>query len=108
MDLLKKGATLDAQEKIVELRAAAIELQEENIKLREENRGLREAQELSTKLVRVGNCYYLVDDVEHERPYCMACWDAERKLVSLILIANSRDGSTGIRCSICEARKRSD
>jgi len=34
LDLLKKGATIEAQEKIMELREAAIELQEENVNLK--------------------------------------------------------------------------
>ena len=34
IELVKTGATIEAQEKIMELRQAAIEIQEENIKLR--------------------------------------------------------------------------
>jgi len=34
IDLLKKGATIEAQEKIMELREAALGLQEENINLK--------------------------------------------------------------------------
>lgn len=34
VDLLKKGATIEAQEKIMELRESALELQEENINLK--------------------------------------------------------------------------
>ena len=34
IDLVKKGSTLEAQEKILELREAAMELQEENMSLR--------------------------------------------------------------------------
>ena len=34
VDLLKKGATIEAQEKIIELREAAMDLQEENIGLK--------------------------------------------------------------------------
>ncbi|WP_114277903.1 hypothetical protein [Thioalbus denitrificans] len=34
VELLKKGATIEAQEKIMELREAALELQEENINLK--------------------------------------------------------------------------
>lgn len=35
VDLIKKGATIEAQEKIMELREAAVELQDENISLRQ-------------------------------------------------------------------------
>jgi hypothetical protein len=34
VELMKKGATLEAQEKIMELREAALDLQEENINLK--------------------------------------------------------------------------
>ncbi len=34
VDLIKKGATVEAQEKIMELRESALELQEENVSLR--------------------------------------------------------------------------
>lgn len=41
MELIKKGATLEAQEKIIELRETAFELQEENLELKEEIRSLK-------------------------------------------------------------------
>ena len=34
IELIKAGATIEAQEKIMELRQSALEIQEENIKLR--------------------------------------------------------------------------
>lgn len=40
--LLKKGATIEAQEKIMELREAALELQEENVRLGAEVLELKE------------------------------------------------------------------
>ncbi|HWZ94573.1 MAG TPA: hypothetical protein VNW30_05205 [Opitutaceae bacterium] len=105
VDLIKKGATIEAQEKIMELRAAALALQEENLTLREENRHLKESQEMNGQLVRIGNCYFMKDDTDRKKPYCMACWDADRKLVSLILGHNSFGGRT-ISCNICEAKKK--
>jgi regulator of replication initiation timing len=36
IELLKKGATVEAQQKITELRESALELQEENIALKQE------------------------------------------------------------------------
>ena len=47
VDLIKKGATLEAQEKIIELREAALELQEENIRLKEELSECKKTQQLS-------------------------------------------------------------
>ena len=40
VDLLKKGSTIEAQEKIMELREGAIELQEQNLQLRQKVREL--------------------------------------------------------------------
>ena len=40
-DLFKKGATLEAQEKIMELREAALACREENISLKVESRRAR-------------------------------------------------------------------
>jgi uncharacterized protein with PIN domain len=42
LELLKKGATIEAQEKIMELREAALELQEENINLKNQVLELQE------------------------------------------------------------------
>lgn len=42
VDLLKKGATIEAQEKIMELRESALELQEENINLKNQVLELQE------------------------------------------------------------------
>jgi hypothetical protein len=104
VDLLKKGATIEAQEQIMALREAALALQEENFSLREENRQLKESNALAAKIERHGNCYYKIDDTEKKHPYCLACWDADRKLVSLILSANGFGGNN-IRCNVCASRK---
>ena len=103
-DLLKKGATLEAQEQIMKLREAALELQEENLMLRDENKKLREATDISARLRRHGNCYYLDDDSAEEHPYCLTCWDSDRKLVSLLLTTDHR--GTHIRCGVCAARAK--
>jgi len=42
IELVKKGATIEAQEKVMELREAALELQEENINLKNEVMDLKE------------------------------------------------------------------
>ena len=105
VDLLKKGATIEAQEKIMELRVAALAIQEENFTLREENRGLKEAAAVAATLVRDGNCYFRESDVDRKHPYCLACWDADRKLVSLILGHDERRGTATILCNVCAARK---
>ncbi len=106
VDLIKKGATIEAQEKIMQLREAALALQEDNFALREENRRLKEAQSLAAKLIRDGNCYYREEDSDRKHPYCLTCWDADRKLVSLILGRDAMRGITTISCNVCKARKK--
>ena len=82
-DLIKKGATLEAQEQIMKLREAAIELQEENLQLREENKKLREEKELSTNLQFEGSVYWLLKDGQRQGPFCTACYDEHRRLSRL-------------------------
>jgi len=41
IELIKKGATIEAQEKIMELRESAIELQSENIELKQKSKRFR-------------------------------------------------------------------
>ena len=43
IELLKKGSTLEAQEKIMELREGALALQEENLELKEKVKELEES-----------------------------------------------------------------
>lgn len=103
-ELVKKYNDQDLYERIVELREEILQLREDNLTLREQVKLLKEANDITSRLCRDGNCYYLDDDREKERPYCLTCWDADRKLVSLIL---SRDRfGTHIRCGICAARMK--
>ncbi len=103
-ELVKKYNDQDLYERIVGLREEILQLREENLELREQVKSLKEASDITTRLRRDGNSYFLDDDKNKERPYCLTCWDADRKLVSLIL-SEDRIG-TRIRCGICAARKK--
>jgi hypothetical protein len=103
-ELVKKYNDQDLYERIVELREEILQLREDNLGLREQVKTLKEASDITTRLHREGNCYFLDDDKEKGRPYCLTCWDADRKLVGLILSKN-RFGEH-IRCGICAARKK--
>jgi len=46
IELIKKGSTIEAQEKILELREAALEIQEENLELRGKVKALEEKMDL--------------------------------------------------------------
>lgn len=62
IDLIKKGATVEAQEKIIELREAALGLQEENLELKTQNQQLKQALELKEQLRWDGSVYWLEPD----------------------------------------------
>lgn len=82
-DLIKKGATIEAQEQIMKLREAALELQEENLNLREENKRLREEKELSTNLKFENGIYWLRKNDVPDGPFCAACYDEHHRLSRL-------------------------
>ena len=55
-ELVKKGATIEAQQMIMELKENIISLQEENLKLKEEKIALRQQLELSQSGERCPRC----------------------------------------------------
>lgn len=80
VELLKKGLTIEAQEKIMELREAAMELQEENLGLREKVADL-EAQIKRTKELKLTQgVYWREGDTV---PLCQVCYDKDSKLIHL-------------------------
>ena len=101
-ELVKKYNDQDLYERIVKLQEEILQLREDNLGLREQVKALKETADVSTRLHRVGNQYFLDDDTNRERPYCLTCWDADRKLVSLFV--NKDKFGTRIRCGICSAR----
>ena len=103
-ELVKKYNDQDLYERIVALREEILALREENIGLKEELRKCQEAADIAERIVRVGNCYYFKNDAKREKPFCLTCWDADRKLVSLIM-GGGMHGKT-IKCGICAARKK--
>jgi len=64
---------------------------------------LKEQFYIKEKVIRKGNYYIKVDDVEELYKYCLTCWDYDHKLVNLLL-GDRRGGGFSIFCGICEAR----
>ena len=83
VELIKKGATVEAQEKIMELREAVIELQEENLALRQEATELRSQLKLKGEVQFDGAVYWRVEEGNRIGPYCQRCFDVEGKLIRL-------------------------
>lgn len=97
VDLIKKGSTLEAQEKIMELREAAIQLQEENLELRQRVKNLEEQIALRAKVTWEKPYYWVDDSGRRDGPYCQTCYDNDSKLIRL------QDGENGTwRCKVCK------
>lgn len=101
-ELVKKYNDQDLYEKIVSLREQILLLREENVELKGKINALEKAIELNEEIVMHGNCYFKVSDTKRKHPYCITCWDVDRKLVSLI-VSNSSFGTSMI-CNICKKR----
>ena len=83
VDLMKKGATVEAQERIMELREAVLELQEENVSLRQNIRQLEEQLSLEKELGFDGSVYWRTTGGNRIGPFCQRCHDVDKKLVRL-------------------------
>jgi len=106
-ELVKKYNDLDLYQKIVDLRDEIFKLREENLALRGRAKELEKSKDISSRLRRDGNVYRLKEaDGSESGPYCMTCWDADRKLVNVI-ISKDRFG-THFRCYNCKKGTKSN
>lgn len=97
--LVQKYQNQELYQKIVDLRDEIFEMREANLTLKEQVRELRQAQEIDDQLVKERNHYFRQHPTKGKLgPYCMACWDADRKLINV-----SVDGEFTF-CTICNAR----
>ncbi len=83
VELLKKGSTIEAQEKIMELREGALILQEENIKLKERINELESELYKKKEVQWEAPFYWLDSDEKKEGPFCQKCYDSDTKLIRL-------------------------
>jgi hypothetical protein len=83
VDLIKKGSTIEAQEKIVELREGALAFQEENIELRKRIGELEAKLSEKKEVVWEPPFYWMNKGDSKDGPFCQKCYDAEAKLIRL-------------------------
>ena len=105
VELLKKGATVEAQEQIMALREAALELQEENLDLKEEVKTLSQQFELKAKVKFEKKAYWLDDKGKIDGPFCQRCYDVDKKLLRL-QPKTVKDGAMyadGAKCMECKS-----
>ena len=82
-ELIKRGANLEAQEKIIELREGALDLQEENIRLRERVKELESQLQKKSNVVWEKPFYWAMDGEKRDGPFCQKCYDTQEKIVRL-------------------------
>ena len=83
IDLLKKGASIEAQEKIMELREGAIALQEENSKLKERIKELESELNKKKEIQWDAPFYWIIIGKSKEGPFCQKCYDTDSKFIRL-------------------------
>lgn len=102
-ELIRKYNDIELYQKIVDLRDEIFALREDNLALREKVKELEEAADIAPRLSRNGNVYNLTEkDGAKKGPFCMTCWDADRKLVNLLL-SKDRWGEH-IYCNRCNKK----
>ena len=99
--LVKKYEDQDLYQRIVDLRDEIFALREENLSLKETLKQMQDAADISDDLVREGNFYYRkLAGGSKAGPYCLACWDGDRKLVSVQLYRYGQ-----YQCGRCQTDK---
>ena len=97
--LTKKGMTLEAQEKIMELREAALASREENLELKERVAELEDKQKLKDDLVFHRGLYWMGEPQQatsnEHGPFCTRCFDDTDKLIRL------HDSDGNYYCYVC-------
>ncbi len=89
IDLVKKGATIEAQEKIMELREATIKLQQENSELLEKVKVLEKIIDKKLSMKFESPFYYANGD---NVPHCPRCWEVNHKAIHYPAPFNNVDG----------------
>src|SRR6266702_2098957 len=95
---------IDLQLTMSELIAKHQDLIFENGSLRMKVKELENSWKISEDVIREGNVLFLKSDAEKKRPFCMACWGYDHKLVD-VNESVDRDGIERIHCNICDARR---
>lgn len=104
-DLFKAAEVVnnaDLYKKLGETQNAVFALEQENRNLKDELRAIREQQAIDDELQPADNAYWRIKDGKRDGPFCLRCWDVDRKLV------RERAGATAGThyCPDCSIRRR--
>jgi hypothetical protein len=102
-DLFKAAEVVnnaDLYKKLGETQNAVFALEEENRNLKDELREIKAQKEIDDELQPDDNAYWRIKGGKRDGPFCMRCWDVDRKLV------RERAGATAGThyCSDCHMR----
>ena len=82
-ELVKKGATLDLQEKLIRFREEALSMQEENVNLKIRVQDLERELAYEKQVVYENPYYWRIEADKKDGPFCQKCYDVDKKLVRL-------------------------
>lgn len=82
-ELVKKGATVESQKKVMQLREEAVALQGENVELKTRIKELEEALAVQESLEFDGRVYWQVTKGKKTGPFCQRCYDFNKQLIRL-------------------------
>jgi hypothetical protein len=97
-DLIRKGMTVEAIEKLLDLRESMANLRDENLALKEGIKKLEVSLEEKAKLVYEAPFYWMEDAESKDGPYCQTCSDADAKRIRL-----QTTGNDFWKCYVCSS-----
>jgi len=80
--LAQQLGNMPIQQKVIDLQGELLNVQEELQRLRQENAELKNVEKINAELRKDENCYRR-PGARHVGPFCIRCWDVDRKLVNL-------------------------
>lgn len=83
ISLMKKGLTIEAQKKIIELREIALQFQQESLDTKEKLRKLTETCEIEKAISWEQPFYYIKKPDKKDGPFCQLCYDKNKDLIRL-------------------------
>ena len=103
LEAIRKVASIEDQQKLIDLQAGILQMQEQDAALKKENQELREKLATAGSLTHRRNCYWR-DDHNDPGPFCARCWDADKLLIHLRTTGDPHL----LACDNCEKGIRTD
>ena len=101
VDLIKKGAQVEAQAQIQKLQEQYLELHAKNLELKQElleaQTKLREQEDL----VFEDPFFFLVRGEDKDGPFCPRCWQGDGRKCRIVATPDSYGGSH--QCQVCDS-----